>query len=158
MKHGPNALIDENLPVVVIATRDPNSAESKILYEKTLSNVQEVKAREGIVVALVTQGDEEARKTADHVIEIPPTSRIARADSGDRAACSCWRITLPSAAAATSISRAIWRRASPSNRSKTRTRCNCAAAPSRWRDAERAISRSVARSSAISIRRPQVLV
>jgi glutamine---fructose-6-phosphate transaminase (isomerizing) len=76
MKHGPNALIDENLPVVVIATRDPNSADSKILYEKTLSNVQEVKAREGIVVALVTQGDEEAHKTADHVIEIPPTSEL----------------------------------------------------------------------------------
>jgi glucosamine--fructose-6-phosphate aminotransferase (isomerizing) len=76
MKHGPNALIDENLPVIVIATRDPNSAESKILYEKTLSNVQEVKAREGIVVALVTQGDEEAHKTADHVIEIPPTSEL----------------------------------------------------------------------------------
>jgi glucosamine--fructose-6-phosphate aminotransferase (isomerizing) len=76
MKHGPNALIDENLPVVVIATRDPNNADSKILYEKTLSNVQEVKAREGIVVALVTQGDEEARKTADHVIEIPPTSEL----------------------------------------------------------------------------------
>jgi glucosamine--fructose-6-phosphate aminotransferase (isomerizing) len=76
MKHGPNALIDENLPVVVIATRDPNSADSKVLYEKTLSNVQEVKAREGIVVALVTQGDEEARKTSDHVIEIPPTSEL----------------------------------------------------------------------------------
>src|SRR6476469_4901738 len=76
MKHGPNALIDENLPVVVIATRDPNSADSKVLYEKTLSNVQEVKAREGIVVALVTQGDEEARKTADYVIEILLTSEL----------------------------------------------------------------------------------
>ena len=62
MKHGPNALIDENLPVVVIATRDPDGQESRILYEKTLSNIQEVKAREGIVVAVVTQGDEEARK------------------------------------------------------------------------------------------------
>ncbi len=76
MKHGPNALIDEHLPAVVIATRDPSSAESKILYEKTLSNIQEVKAREGIVVAVVTQGDEEARKTADFVIEIPPTSEL----------------------------------------------------------------------------------
>src|SRR5262245_58284434 len=65
MKHGPNALIDENLPVVVLATRDPASAESRTLYEKTLSNIQEVKAREGIVVAIATQGDEEARKTAD---------------------------------------------------------------------------------------------
>ena len=76
MKHGPNALIDENLPVVVVATRDPNSAESKVLYEKTLSNIQEVKAREGIVLAIVTQGDEEARKSADHVIEVPPTNEL----------------------------------------------------------------------------------
>src|SRR5512133_378475 len=76
MKHGPNALIDENLPVVVLATRDPASAESRTLYEKTLSNLQEVKAREGIVVAIVTQGDEETRKTADHVIEIPSTSEL----------------------------------------------------------------------------------
>ena len=45
MKHGPNALIDENLPVVVLATRDPDSEESRIRYEKTLSNIQEVKAR-----------------------------------------------------------------------------------------------------------------
>jgi len=76
MKHGPNALIDENLPVVIIATRDPSSAESRLLYEKTISNIQEVKAREGIVVAIVTQGDDEARKTADVVIDIPPTSEL----------------------------------------------------------------------------------
>jgi glutamine---fructose-6-phosphate transaminase (isomerizing) len=73
MKHGPNALIDENLPVVVLATHDPQSEESRLLFEKTLSNIQEVKAREGIVLAIVTQGDQEARKTADHVIEVPPT-------------------------------------------------------------------------------------
>ncbi|HWB86727.1 MAG TPA: glutamine--fructose-6-phosphate transaminase (isomerizing) [Bryobacteraceae bacterium] len=76
MKHGPNALIDENLPVVVLATRDPASEESRILYEKTLSNIQEVKAREGIVVALVSEGDEEVRKTANHVIEVPSTSDV----------------------------------------------------------------------------------
>ncbi len=76
MKHGPNALIDENLPVVVISTRDPASEESRVLYEKTLSNIQEVKAREGIVVAVVTEGDHEARKTADHVIEIPAASDL----------------------------------------------------------------------------------
>jgi glucosamine--fructose-6-phosphate aminotransferase (isomerizing) len=76
MKHGPNALIDENLPVVVLATRDPASAESRVLYEKTLSNIQEVKAREGIVVAVVTEGEHEARKTADHVIEIPAASDL----------------------------------------------------------------------------------
>jgi glucosamine--fructose-6-phosphate aminotransferase (isomerizing) len=76
MKHGPNALIDEKLPVVVLATHDHNNEESRQLYEKTLSNIQEVKAREGIVLALVTQGDQEARKTADHVIEIPPCSDL----------------------------------------------------------------------------------
>ncbi|MFN7998525.1 MAG: glutamine--fructose-6-phosphate transaminase (isomerizing) [Bryobacteraceae bacterium] len=76
MKHGPNALIDENLPVVVLATRDPGSAESRILYEKTLSNIQEVKAREGTVVALITQGNEEAGKSADHVIELPPSNDL----------------------------------------------------------------------------------
>ncbi|MBV8902440.1 MAG: glutamine--fructose-6-phosphate transaminase (isomerizing), partial [Acidobacteriia bacterium] len=56
MKHGPNALIDEKLPVVVLATHDPNDEESRQLYEKTVSNIQEVKAREGIVVAVVTEG------------------------------------------------------------------------------------------------------
>ena len=73
MKHGPNALIDEKLPVVVLATRDPASEESRILYEKTLSNMQEVKAREGVVVAIATQGDDQVRKIADHTIEIPPS-------------------------------------------------------------------------------------
>jgi glucosamine--fructose-6-phosphate aminotransferase (isomerizing) len=71
MKHGPNALIDEKLPVVVLATRDSTSKESELLYEKTLSNIQEVKAREGKVVAIVTEGDTEVRKVADEVIEIP---------------------------------------------------------------------------------------
>ncbi len=55
MKHGPNALIDENLPVVVLATRDPASEDSRVLYEKTLSNIQEVKARDGIVIAVVCE-------------------------------------------------------------------------------------------------------
>ncbi len=66
MKHGPIALIDENMPVVVIATRD-NS------YEKIVSNVQEVKARNGIVIAIITEGDENIKELADHVIEIPDT-------------------------------------------------------------------------------------
>jgi glucosamine--fructose-6-phosphate aminotransferase (isomerizing) len=73
MKHGPNALIDEKLPVVVLATRDSSSRESELLYEKTLSNIQEVKAREGKVVAIVTEGDSEIGKVADEVIEIPET-------------------------------------------------------------------------------------
>jgi len=76
MKHGPNALIDERLPVVVLATREPNNEASQLLYEKTLSNIQEVKAREGIVVAVATQGDAEVHKMADHVIEIPPCSEL----------------------------------------------------------------------------------
>jgi glucosamine--fructose-6-phosphate aminotransferase (isomerizing) len=77
MKHGPNALIDEKLPVVVLATQDPSSDESRVLYEKTLSNIQEVKAREGRVVALVTEGDAAVTKTgADHIIEIPPTVEL----------------------------------------------------------------------------------
>jgi glucosamine--fructose-6-phosphate aminotransferase (isomerizing) len=71
MKHGPNALIDENLPVVILATRDETSEESCLLYEKTVSNIQEVKAREGKVVALITQGDQQIPGMADHVIEIP---------------------------------------------------------------------------------------
>ena len=76
MKHGPNALIDDKRPVVVLATRDPSSDQSRVLYEKTLSNIQEVKAREGTVVAVATEGDEEARKTADYVIEIPASNEL----------------------------------------------------------------------------------
>jgi glucosamine--fructose-6-phosphate aminotransferase (isomerizing) len=72
MKHGPNALIDENLPVVIIATRDLNSPASMTRYEKTVSNLQEVKARSGQVIALATEGDEEMRANADHVLYIPP--------------------------------------------------------------------------------------
>jgi glucosamine--fructose-6-phosphate aminotransferase (isomerizing) len=66
----------EILPVVVLATRDPASEESRVLYEKTLSNIQEVKAREGTVVAIATEGDQDARKTADHVIEIPAANEL----------------------------------------------------------------------------------
>ena len=66
MKHGPIALIDENMPVVVIA---PN----KGAYEKILSNVQEVKARGGKIIAIVTQGDKDVAELADHIIEIPET-------------------------------------------------------------------------------------
>jgi len=71
MKHGPNALIDENLPVVVIATRDESDPASMTRYEKTISNMQEVKARDGIVVAIVTEGDTQAREIANYVVEIP---------------------------------------------------------------------------------------
>src|ERR1700704_1057103 len=76
MKHGPNALIDEKLPVVILAAHDPTRKDSRILYEKTLSNIQEVKAREGIVIAIATEGDGAVRKLADHVIELPPASEL----------------------------------------------------------------------------------
>jgi glutamine---fructose-6-phosphate transaminase (isomerizing) len=76
MKHGPNALIDENLPVVMIATRDESDPESMMRYEKTISNLQEVKARDGIVIAVVTEGDNLARGVADHLIEIPPVPEL----------------------------------------------------------------------------------
>ncbi len=72
MKHGPNALIDENLPVVIIATRDPNDPLSVVRYEKTMSNLKEVKARSGQVIAIATEGDEEIKEAADHVIYVPP--------------------------------------------------------------------------------------
>ena len=76
MKHGPNALIDEDLPVVVIATRDDDNEASRLRFEKTLSNMVEVKARDGKVIALVTEGDTEARQVADQVIEIPTASDL----------------------------------------------------------------------------------
>jgi glucosamine--fructose-6-phosphate aminotransferase (isomerizing) len=71
MKHGPNALIDENLPVVVIATRDPENADAVLRYEKTMSNLKEVKARSGVVIALATEGDEEIKESANHVLYVP---------------------------------------------------------------------------------------
>jgi len=66
MKHGPIALIDDKMPVVVIATKDKS-------YEKIVSNIQEVKARKGIVIAVVNEGDTVIRDMADHVLEVPET-------------------------------------------------------------------------------------
>jgi glucosamine--fructose-6-phosphate aminotransferase (isomerizing) len=76
MKHGPNALIDENLPVVVLATRDESDSDSMIRYEKSVSNIQEVKARDGIVISIATEGDHLARKASDQVIEIPSAPEL----------------------------------------------------------------------------------
>jgi glucosamine--fructose-6-phosphate aminotransferase (isomerizing) len=77
MKHGPNALIDENLPVVVLCTRDRKSDASKLRYEKTISNIQEVKARSGIVIAVVCDDDrEEVGKMADHLITVPHSDEM----------------------------------------------------------------------------------
>ena len=67
MKHGPIALIDEQMPVIVIATRKGH-------YEKVVSNIQEIKSRKGKIIAVVTEGDEQVRDLADHVIEVPETS------------------------------------------------------------------------------------
>lgn len=69
MKHGPIALIDEEMPVVVVATKKGN-------YEKVISNIQEVKARKGIIIAIVTEGDDVVNGMADYVIEIPETDEI----------------------------------------------------------------------------------
>ncbi len=73
MKHGPNALIDEDLPVVVLATREEGNPESQVRYEKTLSNIKEVKAREGTVIAVMTEGDTEVAEMADFCIPVPAT-------------------------------------------------------------------------------------
>ena len=70
MKHGPIALIDKNMPVVFIATKDVYT------YKKVLGNIQEVKARNGIAIAIVTEGDKEIKKITDYVIEIPKTLYI----------------------------------------------------------------------------------
>jgi glucosamine--fructose-6-phosphate aminotransferase (isomerizing) len=69
MKHGPIALIDDSMPVVVIAT-------NRGTYEKVISNIQEIKARKGIIIAIVTEGDTTVKELADHVIEIPETEEM----------------------------------------------------------------------------------
>ncbi|WP_188370378.1 glutamine--fructose-6-phosphate transaminase (isomerizing) [Muriicola marianensis] len=66
MKHGPIALIDEQMPVIVIATKKGH-------YEKVVSNIQEIKTRKGKIIAIVTEGDTQVRELADHVIEVPET-------------------------------------------------------------------------------------
>ena len=76
MKHGPNALIDETLPVVCIATKDPNDPSSVLKYEKTLSNIQEVTARSGRVIAIAIEGDEEIKHLVEHVIPIPQAPEL----------------------------------------------------------------------------------
>ncbi len=105
MKHGPIALIDESLPVVVIAPQDAH-------YEKTLSNMQEVRAREGQVIAIATKGDEAVMELAQHFVWLPRwrttscrSSRCCRSSSS--------RTTSPTSKATTSTSRATWRRRSP---------------------------------------------
>jgi glucosamine--fructose-6-phosphate aminotransferase (isomerizing) len=69
MKHGPIALIDEEMPVFVIATKGTS-------YEKVVSNIQEVKARKGKIIAIITEGDKQVKEMADYSIEIPETDEI----------------------------------------------------------------------------------
>ncbi|PYS93263.1 MAG: glutamine--fructose-6-phosphate transaminase (isomerizing) [Acidobacteria bacterium] len=76
MKHGPNALIDERLPVVVVNTREAGNEASELRYEKTHSNIVEVKAREGVVIAVLTEGDELSAKVSDRVISVPESSDL----------------------------------------------------------------------------------
>ncbi len=76
MKHGPNALIDEDLPVVVLATRDASDPASQLRYEKTLSNIQEVTARSGRVIAIATEGDTTVSSLVEHVIHVPPAPEV----------------------------------------------------------------------------------
>ncbi len=76
MKHGPNALIDERLPVLFINSREEGNRSSELRYEKTHSNIVEVKAREGIVISVLTEGDTMSATMSDHVISIPPSSDL----------------------------------------------------------------------------------
>jgi len=76
MKHGPNALIDERLPVLFINTREEGNRSSELRYEKTHSNIVEVKAREGIVISVLTEGDTMSSVVSDYVINIPPASDL----------------------------------------------------------------------------------
>ncbi|HEX7955471.1 MAG TPA: glutamine--fructose-6-phosphate transaminase (isomerizing) [Pyrinomonadaceae bacterium] len=76
MKHGPNALIDERLPVVVVNPREEGDKASELRYEKTHSNIVEVKAREGVVISVLTEGDEMSAAVSDHVIYVPESSDL----------------------------------------------------------------------------------
>src|SRR5437867_5362079 len=76
MKHGPNALIDENLPVVFVAAYDTHSEDSRVRYEKVLNNVKEVQSRDGIIVSIGNQDDTELRESSDHYIGIHSTNEL----------------------------------------------------------------------------------
>jgi glutamine---fructose-6-phosphate transaminase (isomerizing) len=79
LKHGPIALITEGMPVVVMATCDSKSPDSKVRYERTVSNIKEAKARGAVIVALVTEGDREVQEMADHLITLPQTNEYLSA-------------------------------------------------------------------------------
>jgi glucosamine--fructose-6-phosphate aminotransferase (isomerizing) len=76
MKHGPNALIDEKLPVVIVNTREEGNENSELRYEKTHSNIVEVKSRDGIILSVLTENDEMSSLVSDFVIEVPDTNDL----------------------------------------------------------------------------------
>ena len=76
LKHGPNALVDEKLPVVVLATCDQGDPDSALRYRRTLEVMKEVKSRRGPVVAVATEGDEEVTSIADQVFFVPPAPEL----------------------------------------------------------------------------------
>jgi len=75
-KHGPNALIDENLPVVIIATRDANDPGSLLRHQKSVANIKGFKQQRALVIAIISEGDEEIRHLADHTIAIPQAPEL----------------------------------------------------------------------------------
>jgi glucosamine--fructose-6-phosphate aminotransferase (isomerizing) len=75
-KHGPNALIDEDLPVVIIATRDPNNPSSTLKHEKNIANIQGFKQQRARVIAIISEGDEEIQELADQTIPIPKAPEL----------------------------------------------------------------------------------
>ena len=76
LKHGPNALVDENLPVIVLATGDLNDPDSVLRYRRTLEVMKEVKSRRGLLVTVATEGDEQVREIADQVFFVPPAPEL----------------------------------------------------------------------------------
>ncbi|MFZ3275402.1 MAG: isomerizing glutamine--fructose-6-phosphate transaminase [Candidatus Sulfotelmatobacter sp.] len=76
LKHGPNALVDEHLPVVVLATYDQRDPDSVLRYQRTLDVMKEVKSRRGRLVAVATEGDQEVREVADDVFFVPPAPEL----------------------------------------------------------------------------------
>ncbi len=76
MKHGPNALIDEKLPVVIVNTREKGNEASELRYEKTHSNIVEVKSRDGIILTILTEGDEMSSLVSNYIVEVPETSDL----------------------------------------------------------------------------------
>ena len=104
MKHGPIALVDEHTPSVFIMPQG-------FVYDKVMSNLEEIKARGGPVIAIAAEGDTDVARLADDVIYVPRRRRVPLAAGQRSSRCSSWPITSPSSAAATSISRGIWPRA-----------------------------------------------